>query len=170
MEKERKERGDERKKNAGGKLYVNLCLCDQGSSDLPSQLAQATTYIKVLRERVEKLKQRRDECYAKVQKSSSGNAENDAAVESCSQDVQVQSTGAAHFLREFDDKLKCIQESKQATSSEVLLDAPMVATRLRRLLTEQRAKLEGLGAESSLCNTRNIQKRDYYIQFIPFFI
>ncbi|RLM55223.1 hypothetical protein C2845_PM10G08780 [Panicum miliaceum] len=50
--------------------------------DLPSQLAQATTYIKDLQERVEKLKQRRDECYAKVQKSSSGNAANEAALES----------------------------------------------------------------------------------------
>lgn len=69
----------------------------QGSSDLPTQLAQATTYIKDLRERVEKLKQRRDDCYAKVLKSNRVTAANEATLESCSQDVQVQSTGAAHF-------------------------------------------------------------------------
>ena len=122
-------------------MYANLCLCDEGSSDLPSQLAQATAYIKDLRG-VKKLKQRRHDCYAKVLKSSRVTAANEAALESCSQDVQVQTTGAAHFLREFDDEFKCIKGSKinepnmPATSSEDLLDAPVVATRPRRLFTE----------------------------------
>lgn len=53
---------------------------------------QAATYIKDLRERVEKLKQRRDDCYAKIQQGPG----------SCSQsqdkqDVRVQFNGAADF-------------------------------------------------------------------------
>ncbi|CAN6164038.1 unnamed protein product [Urochloa humidicola] len=140
----------------------------QGSLDLPSQLAQATTYIKDLQGRVEKLKQRRDNCYAKVLKSGRVNAANETALESCLLDVLVKSTRAAHFdVNVTMNSVKCIEMNKviwameqdrcieiieassctvqdgkivfiiscKATSTEVVLDAPMFATRLRMLFT-----------------------------------
>uniref|UniRef100_A0A0E0LBR0 BHLH domain-containing protein n=1 Tax=Oryza punctata TaxID=4537 RepID=A0A0E0LBR0_ORYPU len=76
---------------------------EQGSSDLPSQLMHATTYIKDLRERVEQLKQRRNHCYAKMQQASKSSSSNDlettATTGSCSrsQEIRVQFDGAEHF-------------------------------------------------------------------------
>ncbi|XP_047068721.1 uncharacterized protein LOC124676728 [Lolium rigidum] len=89
-----------------------LDTASQGSSDMPTQLTQATTYIKDLRERVEKLKQRRDQCLSKVQRatsssrsssSSSSNATNTVAATGSSSphDTTVQFSGATHFNLKF---------------------------------------------------------------------
>ncbi|VAI85648.1 unnamed protein product [Triticum turgidum subsp. durum] len=119
----------------------------QGPPDIPSQLMQATTYIKDLYERVERLRQMRDD---KTQ-------------------VTVQLSGAAHFdvsfttssaervemhrvirLIEQDGRMEVVEASWcfvdggkvfytikcRAVSSEAVLDASMAATRLRRLLTD----------------------------------
>ncbi|KAL6592639.1 hypothetical protein ACP70R_022479 [Stipagrostis hirtigluma subsp. patula] len=143
----------------------------QGSSDLPSQLMQATTYIEDLRERVQKLKQKRDDYYAKilqVTKCSCSNTPNEVPPEYCSKDAAIQSN-AAHFdvnvtmnsekCVELQEMIRAIEQDQcieivkassrmvedgkmvytikcRATSSEVVLDAPMVATRLQRLFTE----------------------------------
>ncbi|TVU11276.1 hypothetical protein EJB05_44850, partial [Eragrostis curvula] len=128
----------------------------QGSSDLPGQLMQAASYINDLRERVEKLKQRRDDCYAKilqVTKCSCSNIANEAAyfdvnftlnsdrsielykvIHAIEQDQCIEIIKASSCMVE-DNKIaytiKC-----RARSSDVVLDAPMVTTRLRRLFTE----------------------------------
>ncbi|KAM0856385.1 hypothetical protein ACQ4PT_049195 [Festuca glaucescens] len=151
-----------------------LDSASQGSSDMPAQLTQATTYIKDLRERVEKLKQRRDECRSKVQRatsSGSSNATNTTADTGSSgpHDTTVHFSGATHFNLKFtmssrkgvqlhkvirtilqDERVEVIEanssyvdDSKivyvlkgKATSSEAVLDASMVVTSLRKLLTE----------------------------------
>jgi hypothetical protein len=64
----------------------------------------ATTYIKDLRERVERLRQRRDECRSKVQRATgSGYATNTAAATGSSgpHDITVQFCGATHFDMNF---------------------------------------------------------------------
>jgi activator of HSP90 ATPase len=75
---------------------------------MPAQLTQATTYIKDLRERVEKLKQRRDQCLSKVQRAtsssrSSSNAANTVAATGSSSphDTTVLFSGATHFNLKF---------------------------------------------------------------------
>ncbi|KAM0913219.1 hypothetical protein ACQ4PT_012285 [Festuca glaucescens] len=157
----------------------HLDTASQGSSDMPTQLTHATTYIKDLRERVEKLKQRRDECRSKVQRatssSGSSNATNTVAATGSSgpHDTTVQFSGATHFNLSFtmssrkgvqlhkvirtilqDEHIDVIEanssyvdDSKivyvlkcKATSSEAVLDASMVATSLRKLLTESFAE------------------------------
>lgn len=80
----------------------HLDTASQGSSDMPSQLMHATTYIKDLRERVEMLKKRRDECRSNIQgttsSSGSSNAANMAETGSSGpRDITVQFSGATHF-------------------------------------------------------------------------
>uniref|UniRef100_A0ACD5ZUH2 Uncharacterized protein n=1 Tax=Avena sativa TaxID=4498 RepID=A0ACD5ZUH2_AVESA len=159
-----------------------LDTASQGSSDMPSQLMQATTYIKDLRERVEMLKQRRDDCRSRIQgttsssSSSSSNATTTAAAGSRGAHditVQVQFSGATHFdvnlttssregvqlhkvvrtilqdgsVEVVEANSSYVDESRivyvvkcKAVSSEAVLDASMVATRLRRLLAESFAE------------------------------
>lgn len=160
----------------------HLDTASQGSSDMPSQLMHATTYIKDLRERVERLKQRRDECRSNIQgttSSGSSNAATTAATGSCGpRDITVQFSGAKHFDVNFtmsstkgvqlhkvvrtvlqDQGVEVIEanssyaaESKivyvlkcKVVSSEAVLDASTVATRLRRLLTESFAEPDSVG-------------------------
>ncbi|CAM0912124.1 unnamed protein product [Alopecurus aequalis] len=79
-----------------------LDTASQGSSDMPSQLINATTYIKDLRERVEKLKQMKYG-HAKIQRTTrccgNSNVTNTAAATgSCGpHDIAVQFSGATHF-------------------------------------------------------------------------
>ena len=71
----------------------------QGSSDMPGQLTHATAYIKDLRERVGKLKQKRDDCRSRIQRTTRSNGTNPAAATgSCGpHDIAVQCSGATHF-------------------------------------------------------------------------
>lgn len=144
----------------------------QGSTDMPAQLTHATTYIKDLRERVEKLKQRRDQCRSKVQRAGSSSATN--ATGSCGpHDNTVQFSGATYFNMKFmmsskkgvqlhkvirtilqDERIEVIEADSsyvddsrivyvlkcKATSSEAALDASMVVTSLRKLLSESFAE------------------------------
>ena len=71
----------------------------QGSSDMPGQLTHATAYIKDLRERVGKLKQKRDDCRSRIQRTTRSNGTNPAAARgSCGpHDIAMQCSGATHF-------------------------------------------------------------------------
>uniref|UniRef100_A0ACD6AMQ4 Uncharacterized protein n=1 Tax=Avena sativa TaxID=4498 RepID=A0ACD6AMQ4_AVESA len=155
-----------------------LDAASQGSSDMPTQLMQATTYIKDLRERVEMLKQRRDDCRSRIQgttSSSSSNATTTAAGSCGPHDItiQVEFSGATRFdvnlttssregvqlhkvvrtilqdgsVEVVEANSSYVDESRivyvvkcKAVSSEAILDASMVATRLRRLLAESFAE------------------------------
>ncbi|XP_047075618.1 uncharacterized protein LOC124685316 [Lolium rigidum] len=85
-----------------------LDTASQGSSDMPAQLTQATTYIKDLRERVEKLKQRRDQCLSKVERATSSSRSSSTATKTIAatgssnpHDTTVQFSGATHFNLKF---------------------------------------------------------------------
>ncbi|KAF7108213.1 hypothetical protein CFC21_108731 [Triticum aestivum] len=134
----------------------------QGPPDIPSQLMQATAYIEDLYERVERLRQMRDD---KTQRRSCRVPN----TQGTARDVTVQLGGAAHFdvsfttspaerlemhrvirLIEQDGRMEVVEASWcfvdggkvfctikcMAVSSEAVLDASMAATRLGRLLTD----------------------------------
>ncbi|KAM3209657.1 hypothetical protein ACQJBY_064006 [Aegilops geniculata] len=137
----------------------------QGPLDIPSQLMQATAYIEDLYERVERLRQMRDD---KTQRMA-GRSCRVPNTQGAARDVTVQLGGAAHFdvsfttssaervemhrvirLIEQDGRMEVVEASWcfvdggkvfytikcRAMSSEAVLDASMAATRLRRLLTD----------------------------------
>lgn len=72
---------------------------DQGPPDIPSQLMQATAYIKDLYERVEMLRQMRDDKTQRMaRRSCSSNVPSTQGAGPCGpRDVTVQLGGAAHF-------------------------------------------------------------------------
>uniref|UniRef100_A0ACD5VC30 Uncharacterized protein n=1 Tax=Avena sativa TaxID=4498 RepID=A0ACD5VC30_AVESA len=153
-----------------------LDTASQVSSDMPSQLMHATTYIKDLWERVEMLKPRRDDCRSRIQGTASSSNATTTETGSCGPHditVQVQFSGATHFdvnlttssrkgvqlhkvVRSIlqDESVEVIEansshvdESRivyvlkcKAVSSEAVMDATMVATRLTRLLAESFAE------------------------------
>ncbi|KAL5199358.1 hypothetical protein ABZP36_020561 [Zizania latifolia] len=145
----------------------------QGSSDLPSQLMHATTYIKDLRERVEQLKQRRDHCFSKIQQQASQSSRVNVETR-----IRVQSDGATFFdvnLTTSSENgvglhtvIQTIEEDRRVEIVDVSsclveggetahmikcrargsgdFDVSMVETRIRRLLMTSPEKLGGLGA------------------------